>query len=311
MHRLVCELEFFQLHEETVASLVELGPVAIEPLKKFLLEGKPSKVFQPRLGAVKALAGLGAREVLLEYLFQEREIVDPEERLGEEAVASAAARALAAWPDKETRRLLLKLSDHRVLNGLIEALAEFRAPEAIPYIVRALEDDFYRPAAEKALLKLGPLAAEALVRSAVMPHPDPNRETPSSLKRRRTAIRLLDCIGISARHWQILRCLLHEKDAALVVAAAKTGVKFASKEDRKLMVRRLIECLSPTLWQLQRDIEETLALLKPEAAEVIDAEIARPPEQPEEFCGLDRRRRVLLRIKKGWECPDALQPGKR
>jgi hypothetical protein len=52
--------------------------------------------------------------------------------------------------DEDTYRFLLKLSERRLLNGLIDALAEFKNPEAIPYFERALEDDFYRAAAEKA-----------------------------------------------------------------------------------------------------------------------------------------------------------------
>ena len=63
-------------------------------------------------------------------------------------MASAAARFLAAWRDEDIYQLLLKLSEQRLLNGLIDALAEFKGLEAIPYFERALEDDFYR-AAEK------------------------------------------------------------------------------------------------------------------------------------------------------------------
>lgn len=165
-HHLIRELESLYRGEEAVASLVALGPVAFEPLSQFLLEGKPCKIFQPRLGAAKALARLGAREVLIAYLFQEKEIADPEESFGEEAVKSAAARVLAAWPDEDMRRLLLKLSECRFLIGLIDVLAEFQTPEAIPYFERALEDDFYRLAAEKAFLRLGAMADDALSQSA-------------------------------------------------------------------------------------------------------------------------------------------------
>ena len=301
VHRLICELESLCRGEETVASLAALGPVAIEPLSDFLLGGKPSKVFQPRLWAVKALARLGARDVLIAYLFREREIPDPEERFGEEAVESTAARFLAGWPAEDLRQLLLELSERRMLVGLIDALAEFKTKEAIPYFERALEDDFYRPAAENAFLKLGALAGEALSRSAVTPYPSSSMENPGSLERRRSATRLLNIIGISASHWQILRVLIHESDAELVVNASKLGIRFASKEDRAMTARRLIEFLSSTSWHLRKDIEENLVTLKPEAAGQIEAEIARRLEQPEDVRGLDMRLRALLRVKRRWE----------
>jgi hypothetical protein len=311
IYRLMSMLESLCRGEEAVEFLVGLGPTAIEPLGEFLLEGKPSKVFLPRLWAVKALTRLGARDFLIAYLFREREISDPEERFGEEAVESAAARFLAAWPDEDTRRLLLKLSERRLLNGLIDALAEFKTPEAIPYFERALEDDFYRSAAENGFLRLGALAADALSRSAVTPHPGPSGETPSSLERRRSAVRLLHMVGISAGHWQILRALLHESDAVLVVEAAKLGTGFASVEDRRLMAHRLIGFLSSTPWHLGKDIEENLVALKREAAGEIEEEIARRLEQPEDVRALDMRLRALLRVKRRWERAGTLLPGNR
>jgi len=300
-HRLICELESLYRGEEAVASLIALGPVAIEPLSEFLLEGKPSKVFQPRLWTVKALARLGARDVLIAYLFQEREIPDPEERFGEEAVASAAARFLAAWPGEDTYELLLKLSERRLLNGLIDALAEFKTAEAIPYFERALEDDFYRCAAENAFLKLGALAGDALSQSAVTASPSSFLETPGSLERRRSAVRLLNITGISANHWQILRALIQESDAELVVYASKLGIRFGSREDRGMIAHRLIEFLSSTSWRLWRDILENLDALEHEAAGEIEEEIARRREQREDVRALDVRLRTLLAVKRRWE----------
>jgi hypothetical protein len=306
--RLIRRLESLYKGEETVDLLVALGPAAVAPLSEFLLKGRPSKVFQPRLWAVQALARLAAREVLLAYLFQAREISDPEASFGEEAVASAAARCLAAWPDEATYRLLLQLSERRPLNGLIEALAQFKTRETIPYLIRALEDDFYRPAAEEAFLKLGALAHDALVQAAVTPLPDAALETPASLKRRRSAVRLLSSLGISAASWQILRGLLLESDAELVVEAAKLGVRVASEEDRALMARRLLKLLAATSWHLLADIEATLIPLRPEAAGEVDKEIARGLEQQEDRRVIDLRLRALLRVKGRWEQAAAQAP---
>src|SRR5579885_3446288 len=101
-----------------------------------------------------------------------RLIADPVARFGEEAVESAAARELAAWRTESVFRLLLDLAHERFRVGLIEALGEFRRTEAIPVFDRALEDDYYRSAAEQALRRLGPAARPALVLSAVTPLPN-------------------------------------------------------------------------------------------------------------------------------------------
>jgi hypothetical protein len=298
VQRLVGELDSLKTGEKAAASLVECGPVAIEPLRKFLMDGRPRKIFQPRFWAVGALARLGAREVLLEYLFQERDIPDPEDRFGEEAVESAAARYLAAWPDEEMYESLLKLSERRMLNGLIEALAHYRRPETIAYFERALEDDFYRSAAEEAFLELGKASSAALVLSAVTPRPSFLLESPSSIERRRSALRLLSEIGMDAGHWRTLRGLIRESDEELVVGASKLGVSIASTEDRLIMARRLVDFLSSAPWHLQEDIENVLVLLKDEAAEGIDGEIARRMDQPEEARASDERLRALLRVKR-------------
>jgi hypothetical protein len=301
VYRLIGELDALYRGEEAVASLVEFGPGAIGPLSEYLLEGKARKVFQPRLWAVEALVRLGARGVLIAFLSQEKEIADPEERFGEEAVASAAARSLAAWPDEDTRRLLLELSERRLLNGVIEALAEFQTLEAIPYFERALEDDFYRAVAERAFLKLGAMAGDALSRSAVTPSPNHARETPGSLERRRSAVRLLKSMGISAAQWRILHHLVQEPDTVLAVEAVKLGIGVASSGDRARMARRLIEVLTSAPWHLKQDIEESLLALQDEAAGEIDQEIARRLDQPENVRTLDARLKALLRVKRRWE----------
>ncbi len=298
--RLLRRLESLYKPEETVDLLVASGQAAVEPLSEFLLQGKPSKVFQPRLGAVQALARLAAREVLIAYLFREREIHDPEASFGEEAVASAAARCLAAWPDAETYQLLLKLSERRRLNGLIEALAQFKTREIIPYLTSALEDDFYGAQAEEAFLKLGAKGRDALVQAALTPLPDAALETPASLKRRRSAVRLLASLGISAGSWQVLRGLLLEPDAELVVAVTRLGVEVASKADRALMARRLLRLLSASSWPLAADIEETLVALRDVAAREMDREIARVEQQADDRV-MERRLRPLLRVKRRWE----------
>ena len=125
------------LHEGElgVAMLVACGERAIPPLRKFLVHGKPSGVFIPRQRAVHALAELGAKHVLLEYLDFEKDIADPVAAYGEEGVRNTAARALAAWHTDDIYEGLLKVLRKRRLPGLIETLGEFERSEAIPDLV--------------------------------------------------------------------------------------------------------------------------------------------------------------------------------
>lgn len=289
--------------EKAVDSLVELGAPAVEVLQAFLMEGKPSKIFQPRLHAVEALARLGAKEVLIAYLLQEREIDDPEDRFGEEAVKSSAARFLSTWPGEEMYRLLLNLSERRMLIGLIDALAEYMRADSMQYFERAIEDDFYRPAAEDAFMKLGGIACDALSVSAarVAFSPHSTLESPSSLGRRRSAVRILKRIGISAEHWRRLRALIRDPDDEIAAGIAGLGTEFASKEDRDLMASRLIELVSRVSWYLQEGVEDTLVALQDEAAELIAAEISSRMKQPEDIRSVDLRLRALLRIANRYE----------
>jgi HEAT repeat protein len=263
---LIGELDTLTKGEEAAARLVECGSLALTSLRTFLLEGRPRKIFQPRRWAVEALARLRAKDILLDYLFMIKNIADPEDRFGEEAVESAAARSLAAWPSEKMFRSLLKLSERRMLTGLIEALAEYKRPDAMPYFERALEDDYYRAAAEKAFEKLGVVSRDILVRSAVSPRPGLSEETPSSLRRRRSAVSILSEIGILAEHWQILRRLIKESDEELVITASKLGIGFVSKKDRVIIARRMKELESMTPWRLKEDIENILTALGDESA---------------------------------------------
>lgn len=301
VQQLIDQLYSLNRGKDAVEGLVRCGPAAIMPLRLFLLEGRPRKIFQPRLWAVEALARLGAKDILVEYLLQDKEISDPEDRFGEEAVESAAARFLSSWHSQNVFQILLKLSERRMLLGLIDALAEYKRPESIPYFERALEDDFYRPAAENAFLKLGALSSGALALSAITSTANSTLESPSSLERRRSAVRILNRIGISADHWKILRNLIRESDQELVVGGAKLGIEFADKVERALIAHKLIELLSSVPWYLQDDLENILVTLRDEAAAEIEEEIAARMGQSEEIRTLDARLKALLRVKNRFE----------
>lgn len=294
---LIRELDSLDTGKKAAEKLVRYGPAAIEPLRRFLLEGVPRKLFQPRLWAVEALFRLGAKDALIEYLFQEKEIADPQDRFGEEAVESAAARFLSAWREEGVYLSLRKISERKMLVGLIESLAAFGRPEPIPFFERALEDDFYRPAAEEAFVKLGPLARSALVQAAVSPHPGLVMETPSSLVRRRCAVRLLAKLGLPAEYWPILRELLNDPDSELFIGVSRLGVQIGSKDDGARIARRILDLLSSVPWDLREDVEGILVRLGEEAAFDLDEEIARRMKQPEEVRVNDSGLRVLLKLR--------------
>lgn len=315
-HHLIKELNTLIDGEQTVKKLVDLGSAAVEPLRSFLLEQKPRKIFQPRLWAVKALALLGARDVLIEYLLQQRSIADPEDRFGEEAVESAAVRFLSNWPSEEVYQLLFELSRKRMLVGLMDALAEYRHPKTIDYFLRALEDDFYRPAAEDALSKLGEICCDALSLSAITPSPCSSMENFSSLERRRSSLRILNRIGISFRHWEILKKLIDESDKELVISCAKLGVPFATKEEGLRIAEVLLGFIGSVPWYLQEDMEDVLTALSMEARGEIEEEIAYRMEQPEDTRRMDQRLGILHKLLDRFQrkTPDkdlgALEPGR-
>lgn len=243
---LIDELQSLRDGDTTVAKLAACGAKAIEPLRSFLFFGKPAAVYQPRQLAVEALAALGARDILMEYLRRTKDIADPAARFGEEAVESTAARLLGRWQTEETFAFLMALARERRLLGLIETLGEFRQPEALPYLEQALEDDYYRPVAEDALRKFGAAARPLLLHSAA---------TSTNLRRRRSAARLLAEIGPGHEPATVFLPLMDDDDPDVVVSAAKLLSASTDPAVRSALVRRLIEVLPRAGWHLRDDIE--------------------------------------------------------
>jgi hypothetical protein len=223
---LLAQLESLVDGPTAVLRLAARGPEAVQPLRRFLLEGRITSLFQPRCRAVDALAALGARDVLLEYLAHPRVVSDPVRRQSEDAVESAAARALAVWPSEEVFDVLLERARDRPLPGLVEALGTFRRVEAVPVLIHALEDDLCRLPAEEGLRALGQTAAPALTRAALSPWPDEGDESPSSLRRRRSAADLL-AASPDRGDWLALRSLLLEDDPGLVLSACRLAARAA------------------------------------------------------------------------------------
>lgn len=297
--RLVRRLNSLEEGEQIVGKLLAYGSSVIGPLKYFLFQGKPSTVYQPRRWAVEVLAGVRAKDVLIDYLKWKTEIPDPAVRLAEQAVENETARALArCWPTEDVFDTLLKIAVPHPQLGLIEALGEFQKAEAMPYFINALEDDVCRSAAEGALRKLGRAAAESLVEAAVNRVPSGEEETPSSLLRRASALKLLGDIELPPELWQILRPLLADLHPDIVIAASNIAAHLGTREDKITAVKHLIDVLSSADWFAQGEIEACLISLYAEGKDMIDAEIARRNSLPDQKRVVDRALRTLLRVKR-------------
>jgi hypothetical protein len=278
--------------------LVGFGAAAIAPLKQYVLAGTPRGVFQPRQWAVEALAALGAKDVLFEYLARDDHVSDPVVQHGEDAVRNTAARLIARWKTDEVFQLLLSLADKRVLPGVIWALGEFRRPEALPRLEQALEDDVARPAAEEAFVKFREGAGGTLVSAATRRVMNEDEEVPSSLLRRRSSAKILAETGLGKRSWPRLRPLLDEDDPELVVHAAKLAVVAGSELDKKLAVSALLRTLPDAPWYLREDAAGCLDALYYLGERLIEEEVARRQLFPPHKRAADNALTVLLRLPK-------------
>jgi hypothetical protein len=94
VQRAIDKLKSLHDGDRGVIEIAACGRRAIPALRALLFEREPSGLYRPRCQAVKALAALEAYDALIEYLNAPRETADPVERIGEDAVINAAARAL-------------------------------------------------------------------------------------------------------------------------------------------------------------------------------------------------------------------------
>ena len=272
-----------------VIEIAACGRRAIPALRALLFEREPSGLYQPRCQAVKALAALEAYDVLIEYLNAPRAIADPVERVGEDAVINAAARALTGLHEARIFELLMSLAETRLLPGVIGALGRFGKVEAIPYLVEALTEDESRPAAEAALGNLGSPARQALLVAATQPSPPAGRESESSLRRRRSALQLLTEIGIQPETWPVLRNLMQDQDAKILVLACKISLASAMESEKDAAIRRLINLLPSVDFVLTDEIEQCLAFhfdnVKKVVAAAIQAGDPAPKDDPPKRVG--------------------------
>lgn len=175
--------------DAAVPEIVACGNRAVPALCDLLFEREPSGLFEIRCRVVEALAALGARDELIKFLSDRHDATDPVERLGDDAVVNAVARALAKHRDERLFHLLWSLARRRPLPGVIAALGAFGRPETIPCLIDALVEDESRSAAEAALRRQGTVAREALKQAIGRPLPD--SVSVSQLRQRHSILRLL------------------------------------------------------------------------------------------------------------------------
>ena len=258
IEKLITSLESLQEGELGVSMLVACGQKAVPLLRRYLLEGRPRVVYQPRQRAVLALAELGAKDVLLDYLAMPKDSLAPEIRYAEEGVESTAARLVSQWQTEDVFRVLLNLVSHRTVVGAIETLGEFRRIEALPVFICLLGDDVGRTFAADAIRKLGPDAPADLIEAATTPDPNRPQETPSSLVRRRQALRLLWEMRTFPSELSRLKALTYDADPEIAAWAAQMFLREGNKEEQAYAAKVLLDVYGSTNWMIQTEIQQTL-----------------------------------------------------
>jgi hypothetical protein len=300
--RLIGCLDSLREGDQVADLLVVHGERAIPHLRKYLMEGQPRHIYQPRQRAVIALARLGAKGVLIEYLCAPKKIPDPVFRFGEEAVENTAARALADWHTDDVFEVLLQIAQTRTLPGIIEALGSFRHPKTIPLFIGALMDDVSRPAAENALKAMGEIAKAALIKAAIVPISLEDFENPSILLRRRSAMRILADMTVTVEAWPALKGCLLDSDTDISVSTARIALEIAGMGDQHMAIEVLIGNIPHADWYVQTEIENCLIKHYDIAKGAITERIKQRTWQPEQAQDRDRVLLILLNVRKriGW-----------
>jgi hypothetical protein len=258
VRRAVAKMKSFQDGDLAVLEVVACGDRAIPSLKAVLFDREPSGLCQVRTRAVDALAQLGAQDVLKEFLGTTRDVTDPVERLGEDAVINAAARALAHSNDPGIFELLGRLARRPCLDGVIFALGTFRQAKAIPLLIEALSEDGSRLVAEAALKKMGAMTRSALIETAIRHSSLHEHESESRLRQRRSVLKLLAEMGVSRRIWQAVRHLMRDKDTRIAVLACEICLAKGSPSEKSEAVLRLLRLYASADWTLRDEIERYL-----------------------------------------------------
>jgi HEAT repeat protein len=258
--------------------LLARGKKSVPALVEFLRTSKPSTVSEGRSLAVEGLRilkGREALEALIKVAARQLEMIpDPVVRLAEEMVSSAAARALADFPDLRARQTLLQMLDAKPLLGVTEALEGLKDDRAIPGLIVWLEEDFVAEAAARAIAAVGRPAVPHLLRSLGFRRMVQGAETKMSERRRARVLQLLDmladpsevvlaagCLENSAEgvRWSAAQMLIRRGTGALRERALDVALEFLDSADNR--IRADCEELLKSHFEIGRErIEEEIYL---------------------------------------------------
>ncbi len=280
-----------------VLDAVACGRDAIAPLRTLLFRREPSGLFQPRCHVVEALAALGARDVLREFVLSDRDIADPVEAAGEDAVLNAAVRALHGEADETFVQRLLVLACTRRLAAPIEALGALRHPGALACLLAALADDVARPAAEGAIRHYGRAARTLLLAAVTERDVRDGAETESSRRRRRAALALLLETGDAADLSREQRDLwVHDDDPQIVVAGCRLVLACGDPAERGAAIGRLLDMLPFVDWKLRSEMVDCLEDNRGDARPLIRALVASFAPDAADFSPPAEAQRYLIRL---------------
>jgi hypothetical protein len=269
------KLQSIHESERGAVELIAMGNRSVPALRRFLFQGKPSTVFQPRMNAVEALARLGARDVLLEFVKTPIQSTDPAVRFGEEAVLNTAVRELAQWRDVDVATAIMDIIRERTLPGACEAAGRLRLISAAPYLVDALADDVSRPPAMEALRcmlpDVAPLLIEATLKWSLRNRVD---DDPISHRKAQAAVRLLSESDLSLDEVGKFGPLLDAEDPDIVACAARILLKNPDRHVGRI-ASAMISALPNASWFVRDEIRDLLTACGPDAIGPIEAEIHR------------------------------------
>lgn len=247
------------LHKDAdgIAEVVAIGAAAIPALQQILLEREPSGLYQIRCRVAVALGLLRAFDVLEDFL-RKPPSGDAIERLGDDAVVSTAARAIAQCKDDRTFALLRELAITRPLNGVITALASFKRPEAIPILINALGEDEVRSTAESALASFGCRAQRFLLQAAER-FRSTNDPSESQLRKCRSILALLGEANLDLADIDQLRPFITSMDTKVSMLACRIASRSESKRARWEARARLVYLRPRVPWTDRLQIDQYLA----------------------------------------------------
>ena len=275
VEQLVQSLATLHDMERTTVRLISFGRAAVASLRNFLFRVDSSGIYEPRCWAVRALGRIGAQEVLVEFLNADHSCSDPVAQMGEEAVVNTTARALAGTISQEAYAALLRVARWRPLPGAIEVLGEYSRPEVVPVLIRALEDDVARASAEEALSNFGESVGPSLRDAATRKEPAPERESPSSVLRRRAAIRLLADTRTASGFWNDLRALMRDSDFIVRARSCRIGLDCGNETEKTEAALTLVQLLSEADSSTRAEIEDVLVRHYSSVGEIIEDNLKR------------------------------------